>query len=332
MKPEHAKLLTYSVVGFSACATAILLNYFINDKNKKPNLQPFSTDSTVTKPAEQQKVQPNNNNNNNNNNKIENEIPDIEDMEKKCGFCRPELLERKSPLADSIHEYGRHYFICSGVSWKDWLSKVYHTTPMLQSFEDPIKKYSKGQILPSIINVCDMPAENPDTIDLLVFPDMIKIVGLNSESLGRVLDFFTKHSSLNSEFPQDIKVASFNSRYIFVCAHKQKDERCGYCGPILMDELRNEIKSKGLESEIQVYGSSHVGGHKFAGNVLVFPPGNWYGYVTPKDTGAIIESTLNGDVIQSLFRGTYDGLYKSKSTSLGALTRPHLAITPANLS
>ena len=78
---------------------------------------------------------------------------------------------------------------------------------------------------------------------------------------------------------------------------------------------------------------SHVGGHKWAGNVIVYLPANWrisnsrssvgddglgklsplagtgiwYGRVEPRHVEGIIEETLlKGAVIQDLFRGGID--------------------------
>jgi (2Fe-2S) ferredoxin len=71
---------------------------------------------------------------------------------------------------------------------------------------------------------------------------------------------------------------------------------------------------------------SHIGGHKFAGNVIVYLPprlktddgeahplaghGIWYGRVEPRHVeGIISETILKGRVIEELFRGgiTQDG-------------------------
>ena len=50
--------------------------------------------------------------------------------------------------------------------------------------------------------------------------------------------------------------------------------------------------------------TSHVGGHRFAGNVLIYPGGDWYGYVTPEDVPRLIERhLLGGTVVTELWRG-----------------------------
>ena len=63
---------------------------------------------------------------------------------------------------------------------------------------------------------------------------------------------------------------------------------------------------------------SHVGGHRFAGNVIVYIPpsvttnrlagkGIWYGRVKPGHVEGIVEETIvKGRVIGELFRGGID--------------------------
>jgi hypothetical protein len=68
---------------------------------------------------------------------------------------------------------------------------------------------------------------------------------------------------------QDVVAGS----YIFVCAHGSRDVRCGVCGPVLIDKLNEEIQLRGLKDQISVMACSHVGGHKYAGNLITFSPG-----------------------------------------------------------
>ncbi|EGG23561.1 sucraseferredoxin-like family protein [Cavenderia fasciculata] len=266
-----------------------------NNNNNQATTSTTSATTTTTTSKVEEKKQPSF------------EIGDIEDMNKKCGFCRPEMVAPdKSPVAHSIHEYGRHYFICAGFPAVDFPAKFFTASEALEQIGAAIKSHDRDQLVPSIFNGCDASSSSSsDTgIDLLVFPENIRLVGMNQDRLERVLDFFSKNKAINDQFPQDVKIESFNEKFIFVCAHKLKDERCGYCGPILVDQLKEEIKERGLSKEIQVYGTSHVGGHKFAGNVLVFPPGHWYGYVTPSDVSEIIDSAVASTRVSRLLRGT----------------------------
>ena len=52
---------------------------------------------------------------------------------------------------------------------------------------------------------------------------------------------------------------------------------------------------------------SHIGGHKFAGNVIIYTPqgaGVWHGRVTPHHCDAIVRETIEGGkIFPSLLRG-----------------------------
>eukprot|EP00933_Yihiella_yeosuensis_P033741 TRINITY_DN27388_c0_g1_i2.p1 TRINITY_DN27388_c0_g1~~TRINITY_DN27388_c0_g1_i2.p1 ORF type:complete len:171 (-),score=34.39 TRINITY_DN27388_c0_g1_i2:423-935(-) len=95
--------------------------------------------------------------------------------------------------------------------------------------------------------------------------------------------------------------------FAFVCAHKLRDDRCGYCGPALVSEA-NSLKDKGsVPKSMKVRACSHVGGHVYAGNVIMFSgrdgsqeDGQWYGYVTREN----LKDVLTGRGLRrSLWRG-----------------------------
>ena len=60
--------------------------------------------------------------------------------------------------------------------------------------------------------------------------------------------------------------------YVFVCCHGSRDKRCGVCGPALITRFKEEIEGQGLDGQVAVSACSHVGGHKYAGNVIIFSP------------------------------------------------------------
>jgi hypothetical protein len=123
---------------------------------------------------------------------------------------------------------------------------------------------------------------------------------------------------------------------ILICGHGGRDERCGKLGPILRDEFEEKLQRQNVpllkeapvaEAEVvktEVVGYtptarvgliSHIGGHKWAGNVIVYIPpsftdnalagkGIWYGRVGPEHVEGIVAKTvLEGKVIKDLFRG-----------------------------
>ena len=131
---------------------------------------------------------------------------------------------------------------------------------------------------------------------------------------------------------------------VLICGHGGRDVRCGITGPILRDQFEVCLPEKGLrilkdpmdiahgdeaavlpspasdEPTARVALISHIGGHKFAGNVIIYiPPGMktadgkkhalagcgiWYGRVEPKHIEGIVQETVvGGRVIEDLFRG-----------------------------
>jgi len=64
------------------------------------------------------------------------------------------------------------------------------------------------------------------------------------------------------------------------------------------------IKERNLEKEIEVINISHIGGHKYAGNLIIYPGGHWYGRVTTCHVESIMDNHLNkGIVLKPLLRG-----------------------------
>ncbi|KAM9960092.1 hypothetical protein ACTFIW_009217 [Dictyostelium discoideum] len=312
MSRENLKILTLAAtIGFSVAVTTFLFRYYSNNNHNLSsfNVQENNTPTTKSTPTPTPAPEPSTNSNVNKGQRQQQQQPqilDIEELIAKCGFCRPEMVDsnRETPN-NSISTYHRHYFICTGIPSEEWPAKLYSATPLLESFQQVMKKYENNPRKNQIVNATDIQPLNKDSLDVIIFPEMIKLVGLTPNTMEKVLAYFQDNDTIDlSTFPMEIQVEQLSGKYIFICTHKQKDQRCGYCGPILVDQLRDQIKERSLEKEIQVFGTSHVGGHKYAGNVLVFPPGNWYGYVTPDDVSSIIDSTISGEVIQKLHRGT----------------------------
>lgn len=134
--------------------------------------------------------------------------------------------------------------------------------------------------------------------------------------------------------------------FVLICGHGGRDMRCGAMGPALRDEfeaqlpregvhvLRGPVQAEADESVAAIAGGSverpaltarvglisHIGGHKFAGNVIIYLPpsmkggdgqrhalaghGVWYGRVEPKHVQGIVQETvMRGNVIADMFRG-----------------------------
>lgn len=142
-------------------------------------------------------------------------------------------------------------------------------------------------------------------------------------------------------------VREISEMLVLICGHGGRDQRCGVFGPLLRGEFEKRLPERGVEvlrGPVEAEGDdglpalegektggrgeyaarvgliSHIGGHKFAGNVIVYLPprlrtehgerhplaghGIWYGRVEPRHVEGIVgETIMNGKVIEELFRG-----------------------------
>ncbi|PYH85498.1 Sucraseferredoxin-like protein [Aspergillus uvarum CBS 121591] len=131
-----------------------------------------------------------------------------------------------------------------------------------------------------------------------------------------------------------------HSPVILICGHGGRDMRCGVMAPVLETEFQRVLHEKGFAAadgedapvdrpdRAHVGLISHIGGHKYAGNVIVYlPPGMtvvgedassvvphplagkgiWYGRIEPKHVQGVVEETiLGGRVLADHFRGGVD--------------------------
>ena len=129
---------------------------------------------------------------------------------------------------------------------------------------------------------------------------------------------------------------------VLICGHGGRDQRCGIMGPLLSTEIEHSLISAGIklldsssnpsptpagsdsdssqDIRARIALISHIGGHKWAGNIILyFSPafytdkgllsplagtGIWYGRVEPRHVQGIIQETVKrGKIIKELYRG-----------------------------
>jgi len=76
--------------------------------------------------------------------------------------------------------------------------------------------------------------------------------------------------------------------HLYVCTHGPRDCRCGETGGDVAKALHKEISKRELWDRVSLGEVAHVGGHKYAANVLVFPSGDWLGTVQPEDVPQVL--------------------------------------------
>ena len=117
---------------------------------------------------------------------------------------------------------------------------------------------------------------------------------------------------------------------VLICGHGGRDYRCGALALPLKHEFEHQLQRASITvlqqpkteetratAAARVGLVSHIGGHKWAGNVILYIPVGgryrghplqgsviWYGRVEPRHVQGIVQETvINGKMIQDLWRG-----------------------------
>jgi hypothetical protein len=81
-----------------------------------------------------------------------------------------------------------------------------------------------------------------------------------------------------------------------VCAHGSRDQCCALRGAPVYNAL---VRQPGLD----VWQTSHIGGHRFAANVVCLPEGVCYGRMAPDDVEPMLDHHRQGRIVLDKYRG-----------------------------
>jgi (2Fe-2S) ferredoxin len=208
------------------------------------------------------------------------------------------MTELSITLPGTVKFYERHLFVCTGRT--DWPERIELGGGFLQALAETIGLHAAEMPMKVKLTACDDPGLTNKGYDILVFPDMVRYVGVETADIPTLVT----DQLVGNEISPQLRSEPLTGQHVFVCVHGRRDERCGQCGPPLMERFQAELGQRGLTERVALHRSSHVGGHAFAGNVLVYPGGDWYGFVTPEVVPRLIEKHLVGEtIVKDLWRG-----------------------------
>ncbi|KAL0399103.1 UNVERIFIED_CONTAM: Altered inheritance of mitochondria protein 32 [Sesamum radiatum] len=223
------------------------------------------------------------------------------------GFSRPDF--RQGPLVGTVELYERHVFLCykNPQVWPPRIEAAeFDRLPRLLAAALAARKPDMKR--QTRLTICEgRDGTETSNGDVLIFPDMIRYRRLTHFDVETfVEEVLVKDGEWLPGSPEALR-----GWYIFVCCHGTRDRRCGVCGPSVISKFKNEIESRGLQGKVSVSPCSHIGGHKYAGNVIIFGPnikkevtGHWYGYVMPEDVPLLLEQHIGkGEIVDFLWRG-----------------------------
>jgi hypothetical protein len=84
---------------------------------------------------------------------------------------------------------------------------------------------------------------------------------------------------------------------VLVCAHGSRDRCCSLRGTAVFGALAERLGKE------ELWLSSHLGGHRFAANVVVLPAGLQFGRVAPEEAPYVVARALGGRIELERYRG-----------------------------
>ncbi|KAJ6178774.1 hypothetical protein N7519_009235 [Penicillium mononematosum] len=231
---------------------------------------------------------------------------------KDCADCTVKFpskvkVETSRPLYGQIKEFHTHVLVATGQS--DWKEKHVEkiTGSLMQAFDEA--RSDHGVIKVSASNLT--PPEQPPTDESSNQPTTIHRPPHQPAKW--------KRDHLSRE--RDERSACELDYVILLCSHGRRDARCGITAPLIKRELERHLRPLGLNRDaddsrpggVGIFFVSHVGGHKFSANVLIYRKKDqqmiWLARVRPEHCEGIVKYTvLQGKVVhpESQLRGGFD--------------------------
>jgi hypothetical protein len=227
---------------------------------------------------------------------------DGDDCAHDCASCtikypRGFKVESADTLYGFVKGWSAHILVATGKT--DWTRDVADEKgSVMQAFDRAGRKPAHGRVMLSASNI-PVPGhggyDGPTTV--LVLPAFRLVEGVRPADIHRLLDWIdaaptttmplTAPTSLPAELPPptngtaEALLASRPSPHaalVLLCSQATRDARCGQSAPLIRRELERHLRPLGLFRDLDderpggvgIYFISHVGGHKYSANVMVY--------------------------------------------------------------
>ncbi|KAI9726362.1 MAG: hypothetical protein M1828_001636 [Chrysothrix sp. TS-e1954] len=206
-----------------------------------------------------------------------------------CETCTIKLpkgfkIDEDEKLYGQVNGWSTHLIVGSGKS--DWVKDV---TDEKGSVMEAVGKYGEvenGKLMLSASNFSGTSYDAPTTV--LLLPSFTLIDDVTPSSVPTLLSTIVSKALTNTTplhaqpilpLAPTLPTRPCPHRYlILLCSQKTRDARCGQSAPLLRKEFERHLRPLGLQRDLHderpggvgIYFISHVGGHKFSANVMVY--------------------------------------------------------------
>lgn len=258
--------------------------------------------------------------------------PNYQKLESQCN-CYFENLKLADPITpitnitngsstpprSTIPIYKRHVLLIDETSSDKqahmrWKSKVedndgvypYGILKKIKEKNVELMKEGNQECLPILTTVVELlnvqvdkktEDSNKNTYKLLCLPEW-KVLKFDESSIDEVCELVNKPDLDDTS----VELLPFDTNeLLLVCGHNQRDARCG----VMAKELATKMESKHPLGLV-----SHIGGHKFAGNVIMYKQvedmthSYWFRHMNPLVVDCVLEEARRGNLVSEFYRGS----------------------------
>lgn len=260
---------------------------------------------------------------------------EISHCEQECGSCGrfPKTLkiEHGDDLWGTAKPFGLHIVVSTNKA--DWKHDAIDEPGSVQHAADQWAQRTKADYLEGLdrikVSVSSISSEkfhkDPEYDDgtkgdLLLLPFFVWIKEIKSIDVISVLDYVlpilaksrdkgeTSVPKISLEGKSAIRIEpAVEKAFVFLCSHKTRDKRCGITAPIMKREMEIHLRDLGLYRDlgdsrpggVQIAYTNHVGGHKYAANVIIYLKKSgkhiWMARCTPNNAVPLIDECIVND-------------------------------------
>ncbi|KIW02519.1 uncharacterized protein PV09_06317 [Verruconis gallopava] len=219
-----------------------------------------------------------------------------------CDSCTVHLpknfkIDEDEELYGHVKGWSRHILCATGKT--DWVRDVSDEKGSIMEAVGKHDGLHEGKLMLSASNI-PVPEnpEVPNSTTVLLLPaftiienvtpssvpglitHVINSAPKNTDPLGepnQVTSAVTSEPSIPPELKLKVRPCPHNY-LILLCSQKTRDARCGQSAPLLRKEFERHLRPLGLYRDLHderpggvgIYFISHVGGHKFSANVMIY--------------------------------------------------------------
>lgn len=235
-----------------------------------------------------------------------------------CGEKYPSSLsiDTETPLWKSTSPYALQIIVATGK--QDWqhnpADEAHTVTKKLGKHTDDFEKLAGGSVKVQAASISP-PDEYFEAQDeknrptyIYLLPYFVTLMTTPSTAVQDVENVIRAHESgalkknAAANLPKSIHFSD-NLAYILLCSHRTRDKRCGITAPILRKTFERELRNHDLyrdasddrENGVNIHYVSHVGGHKFAANVIIYLKTGeviWLARIRPEHVEQVVEKTI----------------------------------------